>query len=358
MLASPLLDGPGYAADVEAARGMWTPGAADSGKIGRWTFGRRRNGPLRAGRPGVIIPNQRAVRTSRPVLSCPQPGSARPMADPAGEPLITTASDLEELVAHLRACGRFAFDTEFVSEETFEPVLCLVQVATRERLAAIDALALRDLTPFWDVVIDPAVEVVMHAASEDLRICRFQTGKVPRRVFDVQIAAGLVGFGYPLSLGNLMAQTMRVVGRGGRDTDRLAAAAAVGAAAPLRPRRRALSPRPGRSARRPNSPSGAGPPGPRASSRSSWPRSRTGSRKSAGGAFPGCTSSAVAAWRSPAGWPSGASRRRAGRTGRSASSSATTCSWRSPSASRRRAATSRRSATSIDLICSARAARS
>ncbi len=137
------------------------------------------------------------------------------MADPAGEPLITTAAELEVLVAHLRACGRFAFDTEFVSEETFEPVLCLVQVATRERLAAIDAMALRDLTSFWEVVIDPAIEVVMHAASEDLRICRFQTGKVPGRVFDVQIAAGLVGFGYPLSLGNLMAQTMRVVVAGG-----------------------------------------------------------------------------------------------------------------------------------------------
>ena len=137
------------------------------------------------------------------------------MADPPVEPLIATAADLHELVAHLRACGRFAFDTEFVSEETFEPVLCLIQVATTERLAAIDPLALRDLSPFWEVVIDPAIEVVMHAASEDLRICRFQTGKVPARVFDVQIAAGLVGFGYPLSLVNLIGQAMRVTVMGG-----------------------------------------------------------------------------------------------------------------------------------------------
>jgi ribonuclease D len=137
------------------------------------------------------------------------------MAEPAAPPLITTAAGLEELVAHLRASGRFAFDTEFVSEETFEPVLCLVQVATRERLAAIDALAVRDLAPLWQLVIDPAVEVVMHAASEDLRICRFQTGTVPRRVYDVQIAAGLVGFGYPLSLSNLVSQALRVVVAGG-----------------------------------------------------------------------------------------------------------------------------------------------
>jgi ribonuclease D len=137
------------------------------------------------------------------------------MPDPAGEPLIATASDLGELVAHLRASGRFAFDTEFVSEETFEPVLCLVQVATAERLAAIDALSVRDLSAFWDVVLDPAVEVVMHAAGEDLRICRFQTGTLPRRVYDVQIAAGLVGFGYPLSLGNLVGQALGVAIAGG-----------------------------------------------------------------------------------------------------------------------------------------------
>src|SRR5689334_5992492 len=116
------------------------------------------------------------------------------MADASSESLIATPSALAELVDHLRASGRFAFDTEFVSEETFEPVLCLIQVATRDRLAVIDPLAIQDLAPFWDLVIDPTIEVVMHAASEDLRICRFKTGVVPRRVYDVQIAAGLVGF--------------------------------------------------------------------------------------------------------------------------------------------------------------------
>ena len=48
----------------------------------------------------------------------------------AGEALITTQAQLNGLVDHLRSCGRFAFDTEFVSEETFEPVLCLIQVAS------------------------------------------------------------------------------------------------------------------------------------------------------------------------------------------------------------------------------------
>ncbi len=128
------------------------------------------------------------------------------MPDPVERDLITTATGLDELVKRLRVAGRFAFDTEFVSEDTFEPVLCLVQVATADELVAIDPLAFSDLGPFWDVVNDAEIEVVMHASGEDLRICRFQTGRVPALVFDVQIAAGLVGFGYPLSLGNLVSQ--------------------------------------------------------------------------------------------------------------------------------------------------------
>jgi ribonuclease D len=132
------------------------------------------------------------------------------MTEPLPEAMITAPAQLRELVDHLRASGRFAFDTEFVSEDTFEPVLCLIQVATRERLAVIDPLAVRDVSPFWDLVLDPSVQVVMHAAGEDLRICLLKTGSLPRRVFDVQIAAGLAGLNYPLSLVNLVGQVLGI----------------------------------------------------------------------------------------------------------------------------------------------------
>src|SRR5437868_12752601 len=105
------------------------------------------------------------------------------MTSAPGEELITTTAQLEELADHLQASGRFGFDTEFVSEDTYEPVLCLIQVATRERLALIDPLAVRDLTPLWEVVCNPSVQVVMHAAGEDLRIGLLRTGRLPERVF-------------------------------------------------------------------------------------------------------------------------------------------------------------------------------
>jgi ribonuclease D len=132
------------------------------------------------------------------------------MCAAAQELLISTPGQLKELVGHVRDAGRFGFDTEFVSEDTFEPVLCLVQVATRERLAVIDAQSVLDLSPFWELVLDPSLQVVMHAAGEDMRICMLRTGGVPRRVFDVQIAAGLVGYSFPLSLGNLVSQVLRL----------------------------------------------------------------------------------------------------------------------------------------------------
>ncbi len=132
------------------------------------------------------------------------------MTDATSAATIINTAQLDRLVAQLRSCGRFAFDTEFVSEDTFEPVLCLIQVATREETVVIDPLQVRDLSAFWDVVTDPSVQVVMHAAGEDLRICLLRAGKLPLGVFDVQLAAGFVGFSYPLSLVNLVGQVLGI----------------------------------------------------------------------------------------------------------------------------------------------------
>jgi ribonuclease D len=137
------------------------------------------------------------------------------MPDARASVPITTAAQLDDLIAHLRAAGRFGFDTEFVSETTFAPVLGLIQVATRERLALIDPLAVGDLSAFWDVLHDPSVEVVMHAAGEDLRIARLLSGRLPGRVVDVQVAAGLVGYGYPSALSHLVRRGLGVNLHGG-----------------------------------------------------------------------------------------------------------------------------------------------
>ena len=68
-----------------------------------------------------------------------------------GETLITTTAQLEGLASHLRASGRFGFDTEFVSEDSYQPDLCLIQLAANEHLAIVDPLEVKDLSPLWNL---------------------------------------------------------------------------------------------------------------------------------------------------------------------------------------------------------------
>ncbi len=113
--------------------------------------------------------------------------------------LLATADELSALCQHIAEAGRVAFDTEFIGENSYQPVLCLVQVATRERVELIDPLALQDLRPLWKLLADPAVEKICHAGDQDLAIMFQESGLAPAHVFDAQIGAGMLGLGYPLA---------------------------------------------------------------------------------------------------------------------------------------------------------------
>ena len=56
---------------------------------------------------------------------------------------ITSEGQLREFCGGLADCPWIALDTEFVSEGSYRPELCLIQVATPERLAVIDAIETR-----------------------------------------------------------------------------------------------------------------------------------------------------------------------------------------------------------------------
>jgi ribonuclease D len=105
---------------------------------------------------------------------------------------IDTQRDFEELVAALLEVDAYALDTEFHRERTYLPVLALVQVATSDRLALVDPLAV-DVRPLRDALEGPAT-CVMHAASQDLEILELVCGATPKRLFDTQIAALFCGY--------------------------------------------------------------------------------------------------------------------------------------------------------------------
>ncbi len=123
---------------------------------------------------------------------------------------IERQSQLDDICQEYRRAGRFAFDTEFVMEDRFEAEVCLVQIASERSAVVIDPFLKLDLSPIWDLVCDKQVETIVHAGQEDLAICVQHAGQVPRKVFDVQVAAGLAGYEYPLSLQKLVQTTLHI----------------------------------------------------------------------------------------------------------------------------------------------------
>lgn len=122
-------------------------------------------------------------------------------AVPGGEPIIVTSdADMPAMVEHIRKTGQFAFDTEFIGEETYVPKLCLLQLATRERLFLVDPLTVQDLEPIWSMMADPDLETLVHAGDQDLEPVERLIGRCPANIIDTQIAAGFIGQPYPLSL--------------------------------------------------------------------------------------------------------------------------------------------------------------
>ncbi len=117
---------------------------------------------------------------------------------------VTTTEQLAVLCDQLKSAQRICFDTEFVSEFTYRPDLCLIQVEFDGRLAVIDTHAVRDVTEFWNVVVDGDHQTIVHAGREEIRFCMAATGRVPARWFDVQLAAGMVGLEYPISYAKLL----------------------------------------------------------------------------------------------------------------------------------------------------------
>ena len=117
---------------------------------------------------------------------------------------ITNQESLHQLCAKISAERVVAFDTEFVAEDSYKPELCLVQVAVGGDVAIIDPYPCGDLSPFWDTLVDPLNTVIVHAGREETLFCYRATKKLIPNLFDIQIAAGFLGFEFPASYGNLV----------------------------------------------------------------------------------------------------------------------------------------------------------
>ena len=129
--------------------------------------------------------------------------------------VVDSAERAATALAAIRDSAIVGIDTEFVGESSYEPELCLLQVATSDAIWLVDPLAGIDLSEIWQALTDPDREIVAFAARQELLFGLRFAGRLPGRLFDPQIAAGLLGFGYPLSHTNLVQKVINARVQGG-----------------------------------------------------------------------------------------------------------------------------------------------
>ena len=135
--------------------------------------------------------------------------------------MIETTADLEAACKELAKSEFITIDTEFLRETTFWPELCLIQMASPTTEVLVDPLANGlDLRPFFELMANPAVLKVFHAARQDIEIIYNRGGLIPHPIFDTQVAAMVCGFGDSVSYDQLVSRTKGVqIDKSSRFTD-------------------------------------------------------------------------------------------------------------------------------------------
>ena len=107
-------------------------------------------------------------------------------------------TDKDTLIEFYDKCVKekvLAIDTEFIRDNTYYPCLCLIQIAGSNFSATIDPLSDLDLTPIWKLLSNEKILKVLHAGRQDIEIFFYLTGKIPKPIYDTQIASMFCGFG-------------------------------------------------------------------------------------------------------------------------------------------------------------------
>ena len=124
---------------------------------------------------------------------------------------ITTTAELAAFCDKIKGQPFVAVDTEFMRETTYWPKLCLIQAAGANGVeACIDPLSDEmDLEPFLEILRDPSILKVFHAARQDVEI--FNNLKaMPVPLFDTQVAGMAAGFGEQIAYDALVRQMLKI----------------------------------------------------------------------------------------------------------------------------------------------------
>ena len=118
-----------------------------------------------------------------------------------GSFMINSLTDLQGLCTRMESSSEIALDTEFISGKYPDTVLCVVQVGfDNNDTFLIDPLAFDDLSALNPILESKDIVKIMHDAGQDLCLIANRSGAVPQNIFDVKLAARLLGSGTYYSL--------------------------------------------------------------------------------------------------------------------------------------------------------------
>lgn len=117
---------------------------------------------------------------------------------------------LEEFSREAIHSAYVAIDTEFLREKTYYPNLCLLQLCTEGGTYIVDPFAVDDLGVLAPVLECKDVIKLFHAGTQDIEILYREVGAMPSPIFDVQVAAALLGHSYQAGLASLLSSFIGV----------------------------------------------------------------------------------------------------------------------------------------------------
>ena len=124
--------------------------------------------------------------------------------------LIENQEDIQKFLDENQDIEWMGFDTEFIGEKRFYTLLCLVQLSTKNGYYLLDTLKVKSFPQILALFEDPSILKLTHAGDNDYRIFYQQFGVIPKNVFDMQLAAGFVGYKYPTSFQKLVDKELGV----------------------------------------------------------------------------------------------------------------------------------------------------
>lgn len=116
--------------------------------------------------------------------------------------LIDTQEGLNDLTNQINPVGPIFIDTEFIRRSSYYAKLSLLQIFYNGKIFIVDALKL-DITSLYLKILSLNKIIVIHSARQDFEIFHRLFGKLPKKVFDTQIAAKFCGFRSSISYSEL-----------------------------------------------------------------------------------------------------------------------------------------------------------